>query len=205
MAVKGSKVEDVEIEITESRANAGRIKLPARMFLGKYESVIIEGHEIEQCESDQNRSLPFSINLFGDTDEGDVLTFSHVKGNRWDVEIATTGKRKAKKPQLKAKGTSKKVQADDEEVPVKKAKLNRTEGQKKGFQAVAKKFAQIAIKNANKGFVNENIQEHTTMDVDARIYFTSLDNKRFRKEWKYGYGLTLKEAVRQLNLEVYSD
>lgn len=204
-----SQHEDVAITLTDAMVE-GRMKLPARMFT-KGNKCVIDGHTFTQQPADQHRSTKFNPEiLINDPEVGDTLVFSHVQGREWTVSDVTEGQR----PSRKAKSTPVAKKQAREERPAKSktskpstsgsAKLRRSDENGSNIKAKIKDFAAMCIENGNDDDFeeNENIKQSGTFDVDARVYFTTAQNQKFRS-WRKSQGLTLKKAVGMLNTEVF--
>ena len=67
----------------------------------------------------------------------------------------------------------------------------------------AKKHGAEARLNAQNGFENENILEHSKFEDDPRQYLTSRQNAQAKRVWKGKAGITLKQWVEILSEEVF--
>lgn len=205
MATKSKKgrEQDVIVTLTDAMVE-GRMKLPARMFT-KGSKCVVDGHTFTQQPADQNRSTKFNPEIFGyEVTAGDTLTFTHEGGREWSVEVEA-GSRKSRKSVAKSAPAKREASK-----PARKAdpvvKVARSSKESESVSQFIKRFAAIALKNAStKGFKqNENVKETGSFEVDARVYFTTAENQKFRSGRK-ALGLTFKKAVGMLNAEVYED
>lgn len=228
---KSKRVEDVRIELTQAMFD-GRMKLPARMFTKGTTVLIdghkIKQQEHDQGRSSKFDPEIFGL----DANVGDVLVFTHEGGREWSVEkergsrkgkaqkVAPKTTTKASKTSAK-RGTSRKASRDEDddededEAPARKSKKTQSKSKAKPApeRATSKairdgilRFAEIAIENANtKGFKkNTNIMQTDAMGggPDARVWFTTAENQKFRS-WRKKMGLSLKKSVQLLNAEVF--
>ncbi len=201
-APKGQKHEDVEITITRAMSE-GRMKLPNRMFT-KGSKVVVDGHTFTQQPQDQNRSTKFNPEIFG-AEEGDTCVFSFVGGREWSVEVfeGKPAKKQASKPAKSGStksGSKAKADKPTKSAGSKVASPKREETVSQFIQ----RFADIAIENAeDEDFEqNTNILSTGSFDSDARVYFTTAENQKFRAGRKR-LGLTLAKSVSLLNAAVY--
>ena len=216
-STKGSDVEDVIITLSKP----GRIKLPARMFLG-HNTCKVDDNTFKSLPSDNDRSAPFSPAIF-DAETGDTLVFTHEKGRIWSVSVET-GSRKASKKASKPVKSSKRVSDDEDEKPAKyiKGKTSKASGSSKiakgsakredveridttgSRKDVLKRFAKVCYENNKAGFTNENIVSQGTIDGDdAREYLKTPQSRQFRA-WRKREGLNLSDAVALLNKYVFA-
>lgn len=208
---KGTKslVDDVVKVVTEAETR-NRMKLPARMF-GTATKCIVDGNTFEQCDSDQNRSLPFSPDVFG-ADAGDEITFTNTgkQGGKlvWDYVVVAGSPKRGKK------SAAKKAAPAREEKPTAKPKASGTKAS--SIKSLIAEFAEKCIDNAaaakysRKHKLDEDDEdffelppfEGTQGDRDARSLLTLKERGQLRKARK-ALGLDLPTLVEMLNDAVY--
>lgn len=195
---KGKRHEDVLLENVGGNRADGRMRLPAKMFMGR-ESLTVDGMKFESLETDQNRSKNFNPAIIG-AEVGDDVVFVHLGGTKWESAIHHSGtKRKKGKvtvtPKTKAKTETAKPAVRGAKVAGSKMTV---------VKEAAKTFGLAAKKNAAKGFENENILEYTKFEDDPRQYLTSRENAQAKKVWgKRGANITLSQWVELLSEEVF--
>lgn len=200
---KKSGHDPVVIVLTEAMIE-GRMKLPARMFT-KGNKVLIDGHTFTQQPQDQNRSTKFNPEIFGyEVEVGDVMTFTHVQGREWEVEVEE-GEAPAPKRNAKKAGRSSAGKSQSSAKPKPQGLKRDAKGQDTVKSLIAE-FAEKAIANGNDDDFeeNENIKKTGAFETDARIYLTTQENQQFRSRRKK-LGLSLKKAVSLLNAAVFED
>jgi hypothetical protein len=210
-AKTAKRLDDVVKTVTDAETR-NRMKLPARMFGGR-DVCIVDGHEFERCTTDNNRSLPFSPEVFG-ADAGDTLTFTHVgkQGGKlvWDYTIAE-GKPK-RKP---AKSVPAKSAKPSKSVPT--AKPTAKPSGSNAIASLMAKFGELAranrkaakysrrneLEDGDEGFFELPVFNGTVEGRDARKYLTYGERSKFKRACNE-LGLSPAKRVELLNAVVFA-
>lgn len=180
--LKGKKpIIQVKIKITESMMES-RMKLPAKMYkdisVVPAPFVIVNKTQIPSIKSDGYRSTKIYPSMFG-AELGDTVVFTYTgRGKHYNFEVI-----KAKQKETKPKKSTPEllIARDRESLPKKSIRERLMQPSYKNatetIDIVIDKYADLALANIERDYMNKMMVERLYGEVDARMFLTPTEIK----------------------------